>query len=62
MTRHVVAGDGTIDILVNLTGPLGQAARRHAVKRSVRVDILAAMILERVLRDDLVKAILDDGK
>ena len=62
MTRYIVRDEGTIDLTLALHGPMGQSIRREAIKRSVRVDILAGQLIERVIRDNLVDAILDDQK
>ena len=62
MSRHVIPGDGTLDIGVDLNGPMGKTLRRHALKRGIRVDVLIALIVQVVLRENLVDAIIDDGK
>lgn len=62
MTRYIIRDNGHIDIGSSLKGHLGTVLRRHAEARSIRGDVLVGMIVERVLRDNLVRAILDDEK
>ncbi len=62
MSRHVINGEGTLDINASLHGPIGATMRAHAEARDMRPEGLLSMILLRVLGDDLVGAVLDDGK
>lgn len=50
-----------IDIELTLKGPLAAVLIRHAGKRNRAPVELLADIIEAVLGDDIVDAVLDDG-
>lgn len=62
MSRHIIRDGGFIDINLTLRGPLEARLNGHAAARGVRPDILVAVLIEHVLREDLIDAVLDDGK
>lgn len=62
MSRHVIRDGGFIDINLTLRGPLEERLNSHAGARDLRPDVLVARIVEHILREDLVAAVLDDGK
>jgi hypothetical protein len=50
-----------ITVDMTLKGPLAATLLRHAKRRKVRPIDLMADIVEAVLGDDIVDAVLDDG-
>lgn len=61
ITRRNAKGEVILDVELTLRGDLAQTLLDHAKRRGRAPVELLASIIQFVLRDDLVDAVIDDG-
>lgn len=61
VTRRHAKGEIVLDVELTLRGDLAQTLLDHAKRRGRAPVELLASIIQFVLRDDLVDAVIDDG-
>jgi len=60
--RRAIPGAVVLDVEMTLRGDLAQTLLDHAKKRGVAPVHLLASIVNLVLKDDLVDAVIDDAE
>ncbi|MFG1417222.1 hypothetical protein V5F38_05335 [Xanthobacter sp. V0B-10] len=61
ITRRQIPDDVVLDVELTLRGDLAQTLLDHAKRRGRAPVELLSSIVQFVLRDDLVDAVIDDG-